>query len=65
MTRRCTREGVEWPRDVLDLPDLHDVLVLRVAGGGLLDHVAAMRALGATRLETCVMAHLREPVRLP
>ena len=62
--RRCTREGVEWSRHVLDRVT-HDALELRCAGGGLLDVVACLRALGATRLETSALAHLREPVRLP
>ncbi len=62
--RRCVREGVKWPRLILDRVT-HDVLELRCAGGGLLDHVACMRALGATRLETAALRHLREEVRLP
>ena len=62
--RRCVREGVEWPRHVLDRV-AHDALELRCAGGGLLEDVACLRALGATRLETSALTHLRESVRLP
>lgn len=62
--RRCVREGVEWPRHVLDRVT-HDALELRCAGGGLLEDVACLRARGAPRLETSALAHLREAVRLP
>lgn len=62
--RRCVREGVEWPRLIFDRVT-HDALELRCAGGGLLEDVACLRALGAPRLETSALAHLREAVRLP